>query len=93
MLLRIAALCLLALLLFAATALPCSLLVARLTAVSGVLALSLGVMFLLHFVQREEEALVIDCQQYCLEHLTLRLYDPEPVDGSAEYAVSLGPRL
>jgi hypothetical protein len=39
------------------------------------LALSLGVMFLLHFVQREEEALVIDCQQYCLEHLVARLYE------------------
>ena len=35
-------------------------------------------MFLLHSVQREEEALVIDCQQYCLEHLVTRLYDLEP---------------
>ncbi|HZT80772.1 MAG TPA: MotA/TolQ/ExbB proton channel family protein [Gemmataceae bacterium] len=43
------------------------------------LVLSLGVMFLLHAVQREEEALVIDCQQYCLEHLVNRLYDLEPV--------------
>jgi biopolymer transport protein ExbB/TolQ len=43
------------------------------------LVLSLVVMFLLHSVQRDEEALVIDCQQYCLEHLALRLYDPEPV--------------
>jgi biopolymer transport protein ExbB/TolQ len=43
------------------------------------LALSLAVMFLLHSVQRDEESLVIDCQQYCLEHLVLRLYDPEPV--------------
>jgi hypothetical protein len=42
------------------------------------LALSLVVMFLLHSVQREEEALVIDCQQYCLEHLVTRLYDLEP---------------
>ncbi len=42
------------------------------------LALSLGVMFLLHSVQRDEEALVIDCQQYCLEHLVTRLYDLEP---------------
>ncbi len=57
------------------------------------LALSLPLMFLIHSVQREEEALVIDCQQYCLEHLTLRLYDPEPVEGSSEFAVPLGPRL
>jgi hypothetical protein len=42
------------------------------------LALSLGVMFLLHVVQREEESLVIDCQQYCLEHLVARLYELEP---------------
>jgi hypothetical protein len=43
------------------------------------LALSLGVMFLIHTVQREEEALVIDCQQYCLEHLVNRIYEPEPL--------------
>jgi hypothetical protein len=42
------------------------------------LAMSLVVMFLLHTVQRDEEALVIDCQQYCLEHLVSRLYDLEP---------------
>lgn len=42
------------------------------------LALSLVLMFLLHSVQRDEEALVIDCQQYCLEHLVNRLYDLEP---------------
>lgn len=42
------------------------------------LGLSLVVMFLLHAVQREEEGLVIDCQQYCLEHLVSRLYDNEP---------------
>src|SRR5204862_376481 len=29
------------------------------------LALSLPLMFLLHSVQRDEEGLVIDCQQYC----------------------------
>jgi hypothetical protein len=39
------------------------------------LALSLAVMFMLHSVQRDEEALVIDCQQYCLDHLVTRLYD------------------
>ena len=43
------------------------------------LTLSLGIMFLLHFVQREEEALVIDCQQFCLEHLVNRIYEPEGV--------------
>jgi MotA/TolQ/ExbB proton channel family len=42
------------------------------------LALSIGVMFMLHSVQRDEEALVIDCQQYCLEHLVSRLYELEP---------------
>jgi biopolymer transport protein ExbB/TolQ len=41
------------------------------------LALSLPVMFLIHTIQREEESLVIDCQQYCLEHLVSRLYDPQ----------------
>jgi biopolymer transport protein ExbB/TolQ len=41
------------------------------------LALSLVVMFLLHSVQRDEEALIIDCQQYCLEHLVNRTYEPE----------------
>lgn len=42
------------------------------------LALSLVLMFLIHSVQRDEEALVLDCQQYCLEHLVNRLYDPQP---------------
>ena len=45
------------------------------------LALSLVVMFFLHAVQREEEGLVIDCQQYCLDHLVSRLYDTEPDAG------------
>lgn len=46
------------------------------------LALSLVVMFLLHAVQRAEEELVIDSQQYALEHLVSRLYDSEaaPLD-------------
>jgi hypothetical protein len=47
------------------------------------LALSLVIMFLLHVVQREEEGLVIDCQQYCLEHLVSRLYDLAPESGDA----------
>jgi biopolymer transport protein ExbB/TolQ len=42
------------------------------------LLLSLFLMFLIHSVQRDEDALVIDCQEYCLEHLVNRLYDPEP---------------
>jgi biopolymer transport protein ExbB/TolQ len=54
------------------------------------LALSLPIMFLIHTVQRDEEALVIDCQQYCLEHLVNRLYDPEPV---AEEAAVPPPRV
>jgi hypothetical protein len=44
------------------------------------LVLSLALMFLVHSVQRDEEALVMDCQQYCLEHLVNRLYDLEPVN-------------
>ncbi len=41
------------------------------------LGLSLIAMFLIHTLQREEESLVIDCQQYCLEHLVNRIYEPE----------------
>jgi biopolymer transport protein ExbB/TolQ len=41
------------------------------------LALSMVVMFLLHSVQRDEETLVMDCQQYCLEHLVTKLYDAD----------------
>jgi biopolymer transport protein ExbB/TolQ len=43
------------------------------------LVFSLAVMFLIHNVQRDEDALVIDCQQYCLEHLVNRIYEPEAV--------------
>ena len=50
------------------------------------LALSLVVMFFLHAVQRDEESLVIDCQQYCLEHLVNRLYDLEPIADSDHLA-------
>lgn len=42
------------------------------------LVLSVLAMYLLHMVQRNEESLIIDCQQYCQEHLLLRLYDPQP---------------
>lgn len=42
------------------------------------LALSVVLMYLLRVVQRAEEMLIIDSQQYCHEHLILRLYDPEP---------------
>lgn len=55
------------------------------------LTLSLGVMFILHFVQREEEALVIDCQQYCLEHLVNRIYEPEQSNGVARPGVVTSP--
>jgi biopolymer transport protein ExbB/TolQ len=54
------------------------------------LVLSLVVMFWLHRVQRDEEALVIDCRQYCLENLVNRLYDLEPI---GEEAVAQSPRL
>ena len=48
------------------------------------LGLSLITMFLIHTLQREEESLVIDCQQYCLEHLVNRIYEPEvPASASA----------
>ena len=47
------------------------------------LGLSLVLMFLLHSVQRDEEALVLDCQQYCLEHLVNRIYEPEPLEDGA----------
>ncbi len=45
------------------------------------LVLSLALMYFVHMVQRAEETLVTDAQQYCQEHLLLRLYDP-----SAEHA-------
>jgi biopolymer transport protein ExbB/TolQ len=47
------------------------------------LALSLVVMYLIHVIAREEEALVIDCQQYCLEHLVNRIYEPETLHDPA----------
>jgi len=40
------------------------------------LALSLVLMYFVHALQRAEEVLIIDCQDYCQEHLLLRLYDP-----------------
>jgi biopolymer transport protein ExbB/TolQ len=47
------------------------------------LLLSLVLMFLLHSIQRDQEAVVLDSQQYCLDHLISRLYvldspTPEP---------------
>jgi biopolymer transport protein ExbB/TolQ len=50
------------------------------------LVLSLVIMFWLHRVQRDEEALVIDCRQFCLEHLVNRLYDLEPIHEEVEPA-------
>ncbi len=41
------------------------------------LLLSLVLMYLVHTVQRAEETLVVDAQEYCQEHLLLRLYDPD----------------
>ena len=43
------------------------------------LLLSLVLMYLVHVVQRAEETLVVDAQEYCQEHLLLRLYDPQSV--------------
>lgn len=40
------------------------------------LLLSLILMYFLNTVQRAEETLVVDAQEYCQEHLLLRLYDP-----------------
>jgi hypothetical protein len=57
------------------------------------LALSLGVMFLIHSVQRDEEALVIDCQQYCLEHLVNRLYEPEALGEALVPVTAAGPEF
>lgn len=37
------------------------------------LVLSVFLMFLLHGQQRDEETLLLDCQQYCVEHLDSRL--------------------
>jgi biopolymer transport protein ExbB/TolQ len=42
------------------------------------LSLSVVLMYFVHVAQREEENLVIDCQQYCQANLLLRLYDPQP---------------
>lgn len=41
------------------------------------LLLSLVLMYIVHTVQRAEETLVVDAQEYCQEHLLLRLYDPD----------------
>ena len=43
------------------------------------LALSVVSMYFIHMIQREEEWLVTDCQQFCLEHLVNRIYEPEPL--------------
>ncbi len=41
------------------------------------LLLSLVLMYLVNIAQRAEEMLVVDSQEYCQEHLLLRLYDPQ----------------
>lgn len=45
------------------------------------LLLSLALMYLVHVVQRAEEHLVVDAQEYCQENLLLRLYTPSEVAG------------
>jgi MotA/TolQ/ExbB proton channel family len=55
------------------------------------LATSLVVMFLIHAVQRDEEALIIDCQQYCLENLVHRTYEPEPLGEGSSVVLSVHP--
>jgi biopolymer transport protein ExbB/TolQ len=44
------------------------------------LLLSLVLMYFLNVLQRAEELLIVDAQQYCQEHLLLRLYDPAAVE-------------
>ncbi len=44
------------------------------------LFLSVILMYVIHTIQRAEETLVIDAQDYCQENLLLRLYDPQPVE-------------
>ncbi len=61
------------------------------------LGLSLVSMFFVHILQREEESLVLDCQQYCLEHLINRIYEPDPatilagLDNDAELVSGMMP--
>lgn len=43
------------------------------------LALSVVIMFFLHFEQRAEETIVLDTQSYCLERLQNRMVVPDPV--------------
>jgi hypothetical protein len=51
------------------------------------LTLSLILMYLLHAIQKAEESLVLDCQQYCQEHLLLRLYDPVRTEPAEELSL------
>jgi biopolymer transport protein ExbB/TolQ len=55
------------------------------------LGLSLVLMFLLHAVQRDEEALVLDCQQFCLEHLVNRTCEPVEDERNASGQLEDGP--
>jgi biopolymer transport protein ExbB/TolQ len=57
------------------------------------LALSLVVMFLIHTIQREEESLVYDCQEYCLEHLVNRIYEPEIAGDGTGVSALPGPGM
>lgn len=51
------------------------------------LALSLVLMYFLHAIQRAEESMVLDAQQFCQEHLLLRLYDPARSEAVEEFSV------
>lgn len=44
------------------------------------LLLSLVLMYWVNVAQRAEETLVVDAQEYCQEHLLLRLYDPSQAE-------------
>lgn len=46
------------------------------------LALSILLMFFLHIIQKEEENLVLDCKQYCLDNLVARLDDSKKSDAA-----------
>jgi len=56
------------------------------------LVLSLVLMYLIHAVQRDQEDLVLDAQEYCLERLVSKLYDLEksPSPALEMDAVELG---
>lgn len=48
------------------------------------LLLSMPLLFMIHSMQRDEEGLILDCQEYCLANLVARLYDLEAEHLAAE---------